>query len=295
MASPALRSSRPVGILLVMPYLVLLVCFGIIPIGVAIINSLEPTRRNPAGGLANYGDLFSDFRFLPALLNVGTFLAIYLPVMLVMVTISALLLDAYQSKWNTSLRLAFIVPGALSGAVAVLVWYFMLDPNLSPFGEALRAVGITSTSQIWQQGNLAWIFALMAFATGAGNWIVIQYGSLQSIPDELVEAARLDGCNLFQIAYRIKLPLIKKYLVYMSILCFTAAIQIFVEPQIVGSIYPGLADAWSLNQLSFDFAFENSNFASSAALSLVLFGICLLAALILIFRTDFFDSAREEA
>lgn len=294
MASPALRSSRRVGVLLVLPYLALLTCFGLVPLVVAVINSLGPTRQNPAGWLANYVGVFSDFRFLPALLNVATFLLIYLPVMLVACTAFALMLDAYRSRWNVPIRLAFVVPGALSGAVAVLVWYFMLEPNFSPFAAGLRAVGLTSASQIWQESNLALIFALMAFATGAGNWILIQYGSLQSVPDELVEAARIDGCNGLQIAMRIKVPLIRKYFVYMGVLCFTAAIQVFVEPQLLAQVYPGLADNWALNQLSYTFAFKNSNFASSAALSLVLFVFCLLGALFLIFRTDFFDTAKEK-
>jgi multiple sugar transport system permease protein len=261
----------------------------------ALATSLQPTRLNPDGGFRNYVDVLLDFRFGPAALNVLTFLLIFLPAMLIVVTIMALLLDAYRSRLNVSLRLAYIVPASISGSVAVLVWYFMLEPTLSPFRDALHALGITQASQIWNAGNLPWIFALMAFATGAGNWIVIQYGSLQSIDEDLLEAARLDGCNALQLALRIKLPLIRKYLVYMAVLTFAAGVQVFVEPQLISSgIYAGLAENWSLNQLGYTFAFSSNNFPASAALSFVLFLVCLLAALLLIYRTNFFARPEDE-
>ena len=46
-----------------------------------------------------------------------------------------------------------IVPAAITGSVAILVWYFMLEPNLSPFRGVLNAMGITQANQIWNTGN----------------------------------------------------------------------------------------------------------------------------------------------
>ncbi len=122
----------------------------------------------------------------------------------------SLLLDAVRSRWAVPLRAAYIVPASISGSVAILVWYFMLEPTYSPFAGLLASVGITAGSQIWSTGNLVWIFVLMAFFTGAGNWIIVQYGSLQSIPDDIFKAARIDGANAFQLGVRIKLPLIRR-------------------------------------------------------------------------------------
>ena len=61
------------------PYLFLLVAFGLVPIIVAFQSSLGISMANPDGGLDNYLIVVKDFRFLPALKNVGSFLAIYLP------------------------------------------------------------------------------------------------------------------------------------------------------------------------------------------------------------------------
>jgi multiple sugar transport system permease protein len=251
---------------------------------------------NPDGGLDNYLLVLKDFRFLPALKNVAIFLAIYLPIMMIVVTFLALLLDSRHDRSNRYVMLGIIVPAAITGSVAILVWYFMLEPNLSPFRDALHAMGITAAGQIWNTGNLAYIFAAIAFFTGAGYWVLIQYGSLQSISDEVLEAARLDGANVWQTALFIKLPLIKKYLVFMMVLTFAAGLQLFVEPQLISSsVYPGIARAWTLNQLSYDLAFSGVNFAGAATLSLLLLVACMAAALILIKKTDFFDQAENRA
>jgi multiple sugar transport system permease protein len=278
------------GIAMFAPYLVLLVAFGILPIILTIATSVKPSAANPAGGLGNFAVVFQDFRFGPAVLNVTMFLIVFVPAMVILVAVMALLLDSISARWTVPLRAAFLVPASISGSVSILVWYFMLEPNFSPYRDALHALGITSGTQIWERGNLVWIFAAMAFATGAGNWIVVQYGSLQSIPEEVVEAARIDGANGIQIGLRIKLPMIRRYLVYMAILSFAAGLQVFVEPYLISStVYPGLADNWSLNQLSYTFAFASADLGSAAALSLVLLVVCIVAAIFAVFKTDFFD------
>lgn len=280
------------GSLMFAPYFILLVAFGVVPVVMALVTSLQPSRINLGGGLANYLTVLQDFRFLPALINVTVFVLIYVPLMVIVVAIMSLLLDAIRSKWTVGLRAAYIVPAAISGAVSILVWYFMLEPTYSPYRELLHAVGITQGSQIWAKPNLMLIFVMMAFATGAGNWIIVQYGSLQSIPDEILEAARIDGANGAQIALKIKLPLIRKYLVYMAILTFAAGLQVFVEPYLISSsVYTGLAKDWSLNQLSYAFAFESGDLTAASALSLMLLAVCVVFALIAIFKTDFFDES----
>ncbi|MFF2493984.1 carbohydrate ABC transporter permease [Agromyces sp. NPDC058064] len=274
------------------PYLVLMIAFGIVPVVLAVVTSFRPSLANPSGGLGNYTLVLQDFRFLPAVANVGVFLLIYVPIMVGMVALMSLLLDTIRSRWTVPLRAAYIVPAAISGSVSILVWYFMLEPTYSPYGDALRALGITEGTQIWSAGNLTAIFVLMAFFTGAGNWIIVQYGSLQSIPDDILEAATIDGASTSQIGLQIKLPLIKKYLSYMAILTFAAGLQIFVEPFLISStVYPGLADDWSLNQLAYSFAFKSANLGAASALSLLLLVVCIIAALIVVFRTDFFEDA----
>ena len=274
------------------PYLFLLISFGLIPIIMAILEVPHESRVNPDGGWDAFIIVLQDFRFLPAVKNVLGFMAIFVPTTIIFVIAMALMLDVNPTAWKKWLRMAYIVPAAISGAVAVLVWYALLQPTFSPIKTPLSWVGITTSDQIWQTKNLVFIFAIMAFFAIAGNWILIQFGSLQSISGEVIEAARVDGCSAFQIAMRIKLPLIKKYIVYMGVLIFAGGLQIFVEPQLIDSgIYSGIAEAWSLDQLSFELAFTSGDFGGASALSLMLLVPSFLGALVVIFKTDMFDDA----
>jgi multiple sugar transport system permease protein len=78
----------------------------------------------------------------------------------------------------------------------------------------------------------------------------------------------------------------------MGVLIFAGGLQIFVEPQLIdGGIYSGIAEAWSLDQLSFELAFTSGDFGGASALSLMLLVPSLLGALVVIFKTDMFDDA----
>ena len=282
--------------LMLAPYMSLLILFGVVPIIMAVLEVPHESRVNPDGGWDAFKIVLQDFRFLPALKNVLGFMAIFVPLTTVFVIAVALMLDMKPSKWKKWLRLSYIVPASISGAVAVLVWYVIFAPTLSPIKSVLNAIGIEKSEEIWQTKNLVWLFAIMAFFAVAGNWILIQYGSLQSLSQEIIEAARMDGCSAFQLGWRIKLPLIKKYIVYMGVLIFAGGLQIFVEPQLIdGGIYSGIAEAWSLDQLSFELAFTSGDFGGASALSLMLLVPSLLGALVVIFKTDMFDDAEIDS
>ncbi len=274
------------------PYLFLLIAFGLIPVIMAILEVPHESRVNPDGGWDAFKIVLQDFRFLPAVGHVLGFMAIFVPTTIIFVIAMSLMLDLNPSKWKKWLRMSYIVPASISGAVAVLVWYAILQPTISPIREPLSWIGITTSDQIWQTKNLVYIFAIMAFFAIAGNWILIQFGSLQSISGEVIEAARVDGCSALQIALRIKLPLIKKYIVYMGVLIFAGGLQIFVEPELLNKgIYLGIAEAWSLDQLAFELAFTTGDFGGASALSLMLLVPSLLGALVVIFKTDMFEEA----
>jgi multiple sugar transport system permease protein len=274
------------------PYLLLLIAFGIIPIVMALLEVPHESRVNPDGGWDAFKIVLQDFRFLPAVGHVLGFMAIFVPITIVFVIAMALMLDVNPTAWKKWLRMAYIVPASISGAVAVLVWYAILQPTVSPIRGPLAWVGLTESDQIWQTKNLVYIFAVMAFFAIAGNWILIQFGSLQSISGEVIEAARVDGCSAFQIALRIKLPLIKKYIVYMGVLIFAGGLQLFVEPELLNKgIYLGISEAWSLDQLAFELAFTSGDFGGASALSLMLLVPSLLGALVVIFKTDMFEEA----
>src|SRR5208282_5833057 len=241
-------------------------------------------------GLSNFFSTGRDFRFLPAVEHIASYLAIWLVALVVLVLLLALMLHGGVRRTVPYFRFLFYMPGALVGAAAVLVWLFMLEPGVSPFNFALSFFGYSSLDQTIAPGHLPWVFAMIAFWTGAGGWIVVMSGALNNISDEVIDAAKIDGANAWQLAIRVKLPLIKKWVVYMLILAFAAGTQLFVEPQLVGEASLGIVSVtWSPNQLAYYYATQNANFNYAAAVSVDLLFVGLMAAAILVFRSKMFE------
>jgi multiple sugar transport system permease protein len=284
--------------LFVLPYVLFMLAFGLGPGLYALVlsfaNFSTGVARYFAAGFGNYLAVFKDFRFNFTAGNIAEFLVISVPLGIAMVVVLAILLQMRPGPLSTALRTLYFISGAVTGPVLVLVVIFMLDPSISPFQALLKGMGFQLTNDVIYAGSLPVIFTLMGFFSGAGMWIAIQYGALEGISTEVIEAATIDGANAWQKALYIKLPLIRPYIIYQFILIFAGNVQLFVEPQILGGgnnlgVGGNVPTVWSPNQLAYNFAFERGNFGAASALSLVLLAIGLGAAYMIIRWTGFFN------
>jgi multiple sugar transport system permease protein len=241
-------------------------------------------------GFHNFVRTYQDFRFLPAFKHILLYTVVWLGALMVFVVGLALLLHGRANRVSSAYRFLFYIPGALAGAAAVVIWLFMLDPTVSPASFLLHHVlGADIFAQSIAPGNLPYIFAMIAFWTGAGAWIVVMYGALNTIPPDLEEAARIDGAGAFTIAFRLKLPLMRKWIAYMLILSFATGTQLFVEPELVQHASFGLVpDTWSANQLAYQIAFRYADFNGAAAIAVDLLALGLVGALIIVTRSGLF-------
>jgi len=283
------RDPSTAGWIMLAPFLLLFIVFSLIPVVLGFQESFRGTFKVPEGGIGNYIGAFQDYRFTNALKNTGLYILIAVPLMTVVVLVLALLLDGYRSKYHQYIRLAYLLPGTYVGAAGILAWYIITEPLIGPFRDVLNFFGVESQSEIFKPSNLALIFALMVVVSGAGGWIVVQYGGLQEISDDVLEAAVIDGCNNRQLATKIKLPLINKNVVYMVILVIAGCVQLFAEPFLLKTFTGGGVD-WSINQVSYTLAFSEGDFSQASAISIFLLLVSLTAALVLIFKTKFFDT-----
>jgi multiple sugar transport system permease protein len=288
----AARRRRPRalhGLPFVLPYLPFLVVFGIAP----TIYALDLAVTNVNGGWVgfhNFVRTYHDFRFIPAFKHILLYTSVWLAALMILVVGLALLLHGRANRVSATFRFLYYMPGALAGAASVLVWLFMLDPTVSPGAFLLRDVlGAHIFAQSIAPGNLPYVFAMIAFWTGAGGWIVVMYGALNTIPHELEEAARIDGAGPIAIALRVKIPLIRKWIAYMLVLSFATGTQLFVEPEIVQHASFGLVpDTWSANQLAYQLAFRYADFNAAAAIAVDLLVIGLVGAVLVVTRSGLF-------
>ncbi|HEY8686657.1 MAG TPA: sugar ABC transporter permease [Chloroflexota bacterium] len=278
------------GYLFVSGYTLLLFAFGIVPALYALYLSLT-TADGGFAGIANFTQVVKDFRFLPAVGHVAAYIVIWLVSLLVLVVVLALVVHAVKTRWlSSAFRFIFYIPGALAGASSVVLWIFVLDPAASPVGFLLNALGLHTFVQAISPANLPVVFSIIAFWTGAGGWIVIMYGALNNISTEVMEAARIDGANAVQTAIHIQLPMMRKWITYMVILSLAAGTQLFVEPQLVSQASIGVVgNDYSLNQLSYLYAFQQNNFNGSAALSILLLLVSLGLSAFFVARGGLFE------
>jgi multiple sugar transport system permease protein len=280
---------RTRGLPFILLYLPFLLVFGIGPMIYAVVLAFT----NDVGdwvGFRNFTRTVRDYRFLPAFRHILLYTGMWLVSLVVFVVGLALLLHGRANRVSSAFRFLFYMPGALAGAASVLVWLFMLDPVVSPGSFLLRHVlGSDLFVESIAPGKLPFIFAMIAFWTGAGGWIVVMYGALNTIPQDLEEAARIDGAGPVTIALRVKLPLIRKWIAYMAILSFATGTQLFVEPQLANQASLGMVpDTWSSNQLAYQLAFRYADFNGAAAISVDLLLIGLLGAVLVVTRTGLF-------
>jgi multiple sugar transport system permease protein len=290
-APRAPRRGVGAGYAVVAGYVILLAAFGIVPVAYGVYFAFT-NAGNTFAGLSNFIQSAQDFRYLPAFEHIGLYLVFWLVALVVLVTGLALVLHQLAvSRLSALVRFLYYIPGALAGAASVLVWLFMLDPSVSPASSFLRLLGYGTFGSVIAPGHLAILFAMIAFWTGAGGWIVVMYGALNNIPHDIMEAARIDGAGAWRIARYIQIPMLRKWIVYMTILAFATGAQLFVEPQLVSEASLGVAGRdYSPNQLAFDFAFQNNNVNGAAAISVELLVLCLVVAAVFVTRSRFFDA-----
>ncbi|KQV06801.1 carbohydrate ABC transporter permease [Leifsonia sp. Root112D2] len=280
----------PIGYVFVSLYTVLALAFGIVPAIYALVLAFT-TGDGGFAGLDNFVKVVTDFRFWPAVLHVTLYLVIWLVMLVIFVVALSLIVHAVRVRWaGTTLRFIYYLPGALAGASSVLLWLFVLDPTASPVSGLLRLMGMNSFVQVIQPGNLPVIFAIIAFWTGAGGWIVIMYGALNNVSTDVIEAARIDGANASQIAMRIQLPMLRKWIAYMGVMSLAAGTQLFVEPQLLSQASNAVVpNDYSLNQLAYQYAFQQNDFNGAAAISLILLVVALLLSWVFVTRGGLFE------
>ena len=274
------------------PYVALLIVFGVAPAIYGLYQAFIVTSVVGPSYYSitkNFADVLNDYRLPDATTNVIKYLLIWLPLLLVTVFAISLALDAKHTRFAAVTRFVAYVPGAVTGSAAALLWLYMFSPQVSPIGPALKFF-VDRNGSFLSDATLPLVLAVMGVASAAGGWIVLVYGALVSLPNDVVEAAVLDGASAWQIVWHIKLPLIRSYIIFILIVSTAQGFQVFVEPTVIAAGARGqVSDTWSINQLVYSYATTQSNYGRASALAILLLAFCVALAVIIITRTRFYS------
>jgi multiple sugar transport system permease protein len=264
--------------LFILPFGVLFILFFIMPILYAIDQSLYRSQRSGLGlgaatinfnGLGNFVNVVHDPNFYSSIGRVLLYAVVQIPVMLIIALLLALLLDSAVVRLKAFFRVAFFVPFAIPGIIAALLWAFFYQPVFSPIDKVFQALGLAAPDLLGPNIVL-WSIANVVIWTYAGYNMLIIFAALQAISTEIYEAARVDGCSGWRLAWNIKIPLVYPALVLTVIFSIVGALQLFAEPQVLSAISNNISTSYTPVYYAYTTAFSNNNYYYAAAISVVL-------------------------
>ena len=266
------------------PFGVLFAGLMIAPICYALYESLFRLHRSGLGlsapttsfaGLGNYLTALKDSVFTSSILRVLLLGIVQVPVMLIVAMILALLLDARSTRFKRTFRLIFFLPYALPGVIAAIMWSFLYAPGVSPYASAIAHLGVHVN---FLSGHMV-IFSIGNMITWAwtGYNMLIIYSGLQAIPPELTEAAHMDGCRGWRLAWHVKIPLVRPALVLTTVFSIIGTTQLYNEPAILYRVAPTVTSSYT-PILAAQHSADINNYNYSAAQSIILAAVtCVLS------------------
>ena len=293
-----LTRDRLISILLILPSVLCILIFVYGFIGFTVFSSL--TKWNDLVpdftpvGFTNYERLFENQRFQIDLSNTVTFTVLFLIATLVLGFVLAVLLDQ-RIKAEGLFRSIYLFPMAISFIVTGVVWRWLLAPGTEATGAAgvnllLENLGLGFLKSGWYTDPDIGIKAVVIAATWqmAGYTMALYLAGLRAIPDELREAARVDGASEIQIYRHILIPLLQPITLSAIIILWHISLKIF--DLVVAMTGPGTGFSTDVPALfMFDTTFRGNRFAQGSSIAVVL----LLMVAILVVPYLIYNARRE--
>ncbi len=280
-----LRQALEIGAFL-LPFAAFWVLFRLGPVLYGVFLSLY--RWDPLGeasfvGFGNYLRLAADPRFWNAFSNTLKFAALAIPLIVGLGLLLALFL--FWGRGTAAARVmeaGFFFPYMLTVSIVGLVWRWLLDPDFGVVLLVLRRLGLQPPTFL---NDPHWAIPVIALATAwwlAGYRMVLFRAALEDIPEELYEAARLDGASGVRVFFSVTLPLLKPAVLFALVLTTISGFIVFGQVLMMTAGGPGRASE-VLALYLYRYGFEFLEMGQAAAVGVVLF-VAILGLTLLSFR-----------
>jgi multiple sugar transport system permease protein len=237
-------------------------------------------------GLDNYVDGLKDSQFIDGVVRVALYMLIQVPIMLFLALVFALILDSGRVWLHKLFRLGIFVPYAVPSVVATLMWGYLYGPDYGPFAQLAHKIGsgvphfLTANHMLGSLANIVtWEFT--------GYNMIILYAALRSIPQDLYEAAAVDGAGAWRVAWSIKIPALRPALLLCLLFSVIGSFQLFAEPNLVQRLAPNvIGSAYTPNLYAYSLAFTSQDVNYAAAVSFLLGLVIVVASYVVLFVTN---------
>jgi multiple sugar transport system permease protein len=246
------RSSAVTAYALLLPAFLALAIFRIYPIAATICGSLCTESFEKAGtsifaGGANYADLFTDPVFWGSIW-VTIKLNLVINPLQIALALGLALMANQKFPGIDFYRLLFFVPIGVSVPIASILWKTMFDPNAGLINSLLSVARIPSQPFLISQDQALWCIVAIATWKGISFWMIFLWAGLQDIPQQVQEAAQIDGANRFQRFLYVTLPLLRRPLLFVLVTDTATNFLLFVPMFLL----TGGGPAGSTNVLMFE-------------------------------------------
>lgn len=227
-------------------------------------------------GLANFAQLARDPRIRTALFNTTFYVVFGVPTHLLFALLAALLLNM-KLKGIAFFRTLFYLPYITPLVASALLWSWVFNTD---FGLANWVLSLFRLPQVfWLQDPRVVKIALIVMSWWTiGGQMVILLAGLQSIPDQLYDAASIDGAGLWARFRNVTLPLLTPVLFFNLTLALIGAFQVFVQAYVMTQGGPEDASLFYVLYL-YNIAFQNFDMGYASAMAWLLFAIILVITL----------------
>ncbi|MCY7759030.1 sugar ABC transporter permease [Bacillus inaquosorum] len=244
-------------------------------------------------GLKNYIELFHDPVFYQALTNNVLYAVISIVCQVFGgLILAAVLEDKLVRKWSPFFRTVFFLPVVISMTVIALLFDFIYNPETGLLNQLLQAIGLDQLTRAWLgDDSTAMLSVIFVSQWQSVGYIAMLYiVSIQKIPDELYEAARLDGAGKIQQFFHITVPQTKEMSFVAVVMTLTGAFTVFNEPYILTGGGPGNASE-VLSTFLYKSAFTKDMMGYASAIATVVLIITLALSLM---QMKFFKTGKED-
>jgi multiple sugar transport system permease protein len=279
------RKEALVGWLFALPFVLGFAIFMLIPLVSSFLMSFTDfTSRdvqNPFAvefvGLGQYTDLFGNPQFRKSMLVTAYFVVVGIPLTMIVALALALALNSGINRFRTAFRVGFYTPVVTSIVAVAVVWRFILQDD-GLINAVLGWVGIDGPNWL---NSTTWAMPamiLMAVWRNMGTLMIIFLAGLQTIPEQVKEAAAIDGAGRWSIFRLITLPLLRPTLLLGAVLLSVGYLQFFEEPYVMTRGGP-LDSTLSVTYFTFN-QFGFGKYGTASAASYVLFAVIALVSLL---------------
>ena len=220
-----------IGWCFVLPAAILFLCFIFLPILISIVTSFSDFNgidKYAPWGLQNYREIFTrDISlFKKALTNLTVYVILYVPLN-ILLSMGLAFLVSKRTRANKFVRMAFYIPSLTSGVAVAAVWAWMLNGEAGIINRGLRAIGLPGVNWLNSPYTAMITVVIVGLWNGCGANMVLYIAAIQGIDNSLLESAKIEGANSFQITTKIVIPLLRPITYFVLTTVFIGAFQLY--------------------------------------------------------------------